>query len=108
MKNIIYIPYLTKKVPVIITNVTDPDYKDMETAVNIECKEAWFNQVRDLTDLWELLELLPDLIAEKKKEKKENIINLRITTEEKIQIEKLAKDNWYKNISSFIRDKVLI
>lgn len=107
MNNTIYIPYLTKKYPVIISKPKDPDYANIETAIYVECKEAEFSQERDLTDLWNLLELLPELIKEKKQEKKQDIINIRITRDEKNKIESLAKKNWYNNISSYIRTKVL-
>jgi hypothetical protein len=57
--------------------------------------------------LWILLEYLPDLIKERKESKKQDVINLRISWEEKTKIELLAKQNWFKSISSFIRAKVL-
>jgi hypothetical protein len=40
MNNTIYVEYLNKKYPVVITKPTDPEYADIETAVYIECKEA--------------------------------------------------------------------
>lgn len=107
MNNTIYIEYLNKKYPVNISKPKDPDFADIETAIFVECKEAWFAQERDLSDLWKLLELLPELIAEKKAERKKDIINLRITREEKSKIEALAKMKWYKNISSYIRERAL-
>ncbi len=108
MNNTIYIPYWTKKYPIIITKSIDPDFSDIETAIHIECKEAWFNQERDISDLWKLIEIIPELIEEKRNERKKGIINLRITSEEKKKIEYLAKQSWYNNISSYIRAKSLI
>ena len=108
MINTIYIPYWTRKYPITITKSTDSDFKDIETAIHVECKEAWFNQERDISDLWALIELIPELIKEKRSEKKKDIINLRITSEEKLKIEYLAKQNWYSNVSSYIRDKALV
>ena len=108
MINTIYIPYLSKKYPINITKSIDPDYKDIETAIHVECKEAWLNQERDMSDLWALLELIPELIEERRKDKKQGIINIRMTSEEKTKIEYLAKQNGYSNVSSYIRDKALV
>jgi len=108
MENTIYIPYGTKKYPVVITKPKDPDFKNIKTAIYVECDEAWFSQEWDIWDLWRLIELIPELIKEKRAEKKQSVVNLRISSDEKDQIEKLAKQNWYKNISSYIRAKALV
>jgi hypothetical protein len=108
MENIIYIQHWTRKYPVIISKTMDPELSDMKTTINVECKEAWFNQVRDITDLTWLIEYLPELIEERRQRKKQNTINLRITSEEKAKIEALAKQNWYSSVSSYIRDKALV
>ena len=107
MENTIYIQYGTRKYPILITKPQDPDFRDIETAIHVECMEAWFSQEWDIWDLWKLIELIPELIEERRARKKQNIINLRISSDEKVQIEELAKQNWYRNISSYIRAKAL-
>jgi hypothetical protein len=39
--------------------------------------------------------------------KKENILNLRLSYEDRSKLEFLAKENWYKSISSYARAKIL-
>lgn len=107
MKNIIYIPYWTNKYPLYITKSTDPEDEWNDNIVHLECKEAWLDQDYLLEDLWALLEVIPDLIKEQKEKRKKDVINLRITREEKDKIETLANMKWYKNISSYIREVAL-
>lgn len=52
--------------------------------------------------------MIPELIEERRKDKKQGIINIRMTSEEKTKIEYLAKQNGYSNVSSYIRDKALV
>lgn len=56
----------------------------------------------------ELLKNLPNLIkAEQEyKDKKDNIIRFRVSSLEKVKLQKKVKEAWYKTVSSFIKDKV--
>jgi hypothetical protein len=103
----IYIPYWNKKVPVHISEPIDPDFKDLPEAIYVECEEAWFYQERDITDIWLLTEIIPELIERQKKIKKESVLNLRLSYEDKNRLEILAKENGYKNISSYARSRIL-
>jgi hypothetical protein len=47
------------------------------------------------------------MIKEVQNEKKENSLLIRLSWREKSKIEDLAKNNWYKNISAYIRAKAL-
>ena len=73
----------------------------------VDC--LWANISQDFLneDIPALLNDLKYLIIAEEKYKKSFTIRFRASQEEKTQIEKLAKENWYKNISSFIRDRVL-
>jgi uncharacterized protein (DUF1778 family) len=50
---------------------------------------------------------MPDLIEDWKKIKKTNDIHLRIKTEDKLKIEKIAKERGYKSVSKYIVDTAL-
>jgi hypothetical protein len=107
MNYVIYIPYWNKKIPLKISKPTNPEFKDIEEAIYVECEEAWFYQERDITDLWLLVQLIPDLIERQKKLWKDNVLSLRLSYEDKNKLEVLANKNWYKNISSYARAKIL-
>ena len=107
MNKTIYISHWTQKYPLIISETQDADFKDIEWCVYIECKDAWFAQERDISDLGKLIELIPDLIDEEKNKKKESVVNIRLTAEEKTLLSKLASEKWYKNISTYARDRLL-
>lgn len=108
MNNIVYVSCWNKKYPIVITKSTDPDFKDIETAIHVECRDAWFDQEWDSSDLWKLIELIPELIGEKKKQSTNNIISLKITQEEKAKIKLFAKQSWYRSISEYIKAKALV
>lgn len=103
MNTTIYIDYKNKKIPVKITKATDAKYKNIETAIYVDCIAAWFYQERDLTDLQWLLELLPDLIQEQRQKEKNSVLQIRLTTEEKEKIRENAQKNWYPSVSAYIK-----
>ena len=102
-----YITHNNKKVPMYITPCTDTDYKDIKTAILVECEKAGFKEVRDERDLLKLIDLMPDLIEDFKKIKKVQDIHIRIETDKKLEIEKLAKQSGYKSLSKFIIARAL-
>jgi hypothetical protein len=40
MKYTIYIPYLNKKIPIHISKSKNPEFKDIDEAIYVECEEA--------------------------------------------------------------------
>jgi hypothetical protein len=102
-----YIPYGTKKIPIYISEPTDPEFKNIKWTIYVECNEAWFHQERAEEDLWRLAEIMPELIDDWKKLKKNSTLNLRLTSKQRTQLELLASKNWYKNVSAYIRAKTL-
>ena len=113
MKQTIYITYENRKCPVIISD--EWEWKDKidkkYNTVLIEC--LWFKQSILAEDLLWFLEDLPDLIKQKKEIEQElnasknNLLQIRLSWEDKSKIEKLATKNGYKNISAYVRDKAL-
>lgn len=106
-KRLIFISYWMKKYPMYISKPTDKEFKNMEWVVYVECEDAWFYQEREESDLLKLIDLMPDLIEDWKKIKKTNDIHLRIKTEDKLKIEKIAKERGYKSVSKYIVDTAL-
>ena len=106
MNQTIYIEVWTKKYPLIITSCANK--KDIKAgAIHVRCDIIWLNQGYLKQDLPLLLEDLPDMITELQQEKKDTNIPIRFSAKERLQIEEKAKQNWYKNISSYIRETVL-
>jgi len=94
-----------KKYSYILTKVNN-------NITHISCPAAWIDQDFDNEDIPDFLMDLPDLILEteedKKKEKSEvEILRLRVSKHEKLEIKKLSLKNGYKNVSSYIRDLAL-
>jgi hypothetical protein len=107
-QQVIHIEYWTKKYPLIITSTTDPEFKNDEWVIHVRCDAANLNQEYCTEDLMWLIENLPDYIKDAQEiGKKENFIKIRVSPKEKWKLETLAKSNWYKNISSYIRAKAL-
>lgn len=108
MKQTIYIPYGTKKYPLIISDINgDIEAKNEPWAIRVKCEVANLDQYYYIEDLWELIAMLPELIEEAKQiEKRESFLKIRINQKEKLELENLASKSWYKNISSYIRSKV--
>jgi hypothetical protein len=105
MEQVIYIEYWTKKYPLIITQIDDPDE---EWVIHIRCDAANLNQHSYMEDLWEFIENLPNRIADVQMVKKrEDFIKIRMTPREKWQLELLAKQNWYRTVSAYVRAKTL-
>jgi hypothetical protein len=52
--------------------------------------------------------MIPDLIKMAQDiDKKEDYVRIRLSPKEKWQLELLAKKNWYKNLSAYIRARTL-
>lgn len=106
MNQTIYFEIWTKKYPLIISPCTDKE--DIELGwIHIKCEAADLNQVYAREDLPLLLEDLPWMITENLKLRKDTNIPIRFTAKERLLIEKKARENWFTNLSSFIRAKVL-
>ena len=106
MSQTIYIEVWTKKYPLVITPCTE--LKDIEAgAIHVVCEATNINQDYLKEDLALLLEDLPEMIKDSLSEKKGVNIPIRFSSREKLIVEEKAKQNWFKNISSFIRAKVL-
>ena len=107
MNQTIYIPYGTKKYPLIITKAEHPDLINEPWAIRVKCKIANLDQYYDMEDLWDLIAMLPEIIEEQKSLKRQDFLKIRITWQEKMRVEQLASQNGYKNISAYVRDKAL-
>ena len=98
---------MSKKIPLVITKPEGEDFADEPNAVHIKCDEANFDQVRDITDIVQLFEVLPELIEENRAAKKRDSLNIRISTDDKNKISQMARSRGYKNLSKYIIDKAL-
>lgn len=106
MNQTLYVSYNNKKVPVIISECSEKEFRD-KWWVHIFCAEANLDQDHMMEDLWGLLTSLPSLIAFQKENKKAEVIRLRVSPEEKARMEKLASNKWYSSLSAYIRNKAL-
>ena len=75
--------------------------------IYVECEGAWIKQPYLKEDLPDLLTDLPLLIEEYQSEKKDAVFQIRLTANQKIQLEKNAEKNWFKHISDFIKNRCL-
>ena len=106
-QQIIYIEYGTKKYPLIISQNTDKDFEDDEWVIHVRCDAANLNQIYCEEDLMGLIENLPDYIKDAQEiGKREDLLKVKLTPKEKGELELLAKENWYKNLSSYVRMKL--
>lgn len=72
------------------------------------CQAANISQPFLNEDIPELIQYLPDYIAEaKERENREEIIRFRISSEDKKKIEKKALKQGYTSISGYLRDLAL-
>ena len=74
----------------------------------IICKSAKIEQEFLNEDIVNLLKDLPNLISSESEynEKKENILRFRVSRKEKVLLQDRAKKEWFKTLSSFIKEKV--
>ena len=115
MRQTIYITYKNKKCPVIISDEWEgKDEIDKEyNTILLECKEWNFRQAIPVEDLPWFLEDMGNIIDIKKeideelKADKTQVFQMRLSNSDKLTIEEKAKQNWYKNISAYIRDRAL-
>ncbi len=96
-----------KKIPFIISECSDPIYKE-QGAVHVFCEEANIDQDHMLEDIGGLLASVPELIHFYQSEKKQEVIRLRVSSEEKAQMLKLASERGYKSLSSYLRNRALV
>ena len=75
--------------------------------IYIECEWAWIKQPYLKEDLSELLTELPLFIEEFQSAKKDSVFQIRLTANQKIQLEKNAEKNGFKHISDFIKNRCL-
>ena len=101
MSQTIYFLVWTKKYPLIITDTKD------EEVIIIKCEIANINQRYARADLPYLLKDLPEMISESITEKKEKSLLIRLSWKDRKLIEEKAQKKWYKNLSSYARDKLL-
>jgi len=75
----------------------------------IICKDANINQEFLNEDLVSLLNDLPSLIKAEQnyKLKQDSIIRFRISWMEKMKLMEKVKKSWYKNMSSYIKSKII-
>lgn len=108
MQKTIYIEYWTKKIPLHISPSTDPEDIWEKNIIHIECEPAWLNQEIVNEDLVWFIDLIPELIEKKlAREKKFDILQIRLSGNERLAIEKLAKKNGYRNVSAYVRARTL-
>jgi hypothetical protein len=97
----IYFEVWAKKYPITITDTNDNE------VVYINCDVAELNQRYARADLPYLFKDLPDMIKDVQNEKRESNLLIRLSWREKLKIEELAKEGWFKNLSSYVRVKLL-
>jgi hypothetical protein len=103
-EQVIYIEYGVKKYPLFIKPVKG----DKEWALEVKCEAANLNQHSYVEDIWELIDMIPDLIKMAQEiDKKEDYVRIRLSPKEKWQLEILAKKSGYKNISAYVRARTL-
>lgn len=75
----------------------------------VECKGANFAQEFLNEDIAALLKDLPELILSEQKYKKErdNLVQFRVNSDDKMKIEKKAMQHGYTTVSAFLRDLAL-
>lgn len=75
----------------------------------VECKGANFAQEFLNEDIAALLKDLPELILSEQKYKKErdNLVQFRVNSVDKMEIEKKAMQHGYTTVSGFLRDLAL-
>lgn len=71
----------------------------------IECKGAWVQQPYWKNDLPTLLKDISWLIEEFQSEKKSTNFQIRLTSRQKISLEKNSVKYWFKTVSEFIKNK---
>lgn len=104
MTQTLHIIHNGKKIPFIISECSEPEYKD-QGAVHIFCEEAGIDQDHMLEDIGWLIASVPELISFYQSEKKQEVIRLRVSSEEKAQMLKLASERGYKSLSSYLRNR---
>jgi hypothetical protein len=106
MEQTIYIELGTKKYPLVITPCLDKeDIKDW--FIHVKCIEAELDQEYLEEDLHLLIKDLPWMIEHFQQKRKSWSITIRINPEDKIKIEKYAKQRWFQDISAYIRERAL-
>ncbi len=103
MNQTIYINYNGKKVPIIISECSEPEYSK-EWWIHVFCEQANLDQDYMIQDLWWLLQIIPNLIQEQSKLKKSDFIRFRLSSKEKEKIYKIAKAKWFSTLSSYLRN----
>jgi hypothetical protein len=73
----------------------------------VKCEEAELDQEYLEEDLHLLIKDLPWMIEHFQQKRKNWSITIRMNPEDKIKIERLAKLNWFWNISAYIRARTL-
>lgn len=73
------------------------------------CHSASIDQEFLNEDLVDLLNDLPNLILSEcsYRKKQDWVIRFRISWVEKLKLQKKLKESWYKNLSEYIRNKIL-
>ncbi len=105
-ERIIYIPYWTKKYPLIIQDTWKIDQDNWEI-VHIICDVIHLNQDYLKEDLSILLMDIEWMIEEELNQKANENIHVRLKHSEKLIIEKNALTAWYRSLSDFIKARCL-
>ena len=106
MNQTIYIDYNGKKIAIIISECSEPEYRE-EWGIHVFCEQANLDQDYMLQDLWWLLKIIPDLIDQQRALKKSDFIRFRLSNEEKQKVINVAKKKWYSSISAYLRSLIL-
>ena len=96
-EKIFIVPVGVKKYPLIITKTTE------KWVVHIRCDWANIDQSYLAEDLHLLFEDIAWMIEEHQLEKKDNVFQMRLTSKQKLELEKNAQKEWYNYISDFVK-----
>ena len=80
-----------------------------EEVTHIECLSAWINQDFPNEDVADMLLEIPAIILENEKidREKSTIIQIRISSVEKVRLKEKALKSGFNNVSSYVRSTIL-